>query len=104
MLFCSNHVDLGGIDLTDEAALEAELRALEGNTSSKSSKAEKSGSGLMDHLDTVAAGLEGLGESDGEDSDLSEGEEAELLGELEVCGERTEEMGGKGGVGGRRVE
>ena len=34
----------------------------------------------------MVAGLEGIGESDEEDKDLSEGEEAELLGELEVCG------------------
>ena len=72
------------------------MRALEGDTA----KAGKSSSELVDRLDTVVAGLEDVGESDGEDGDLSEGEEAELLGELEVCGEGVRERGvGGGGAG-----
>ena len=60
--------------------MEAELRALEGNTG----KTRKSSSDLVNRLDTVVAGLDDMGESDEEDKELSEGEEEELLGELQV--------------------
>lgn len=49
--------------------MEAELRALEGNTG----KTRKSSSDLVNRLDTVVAGLDDMGESDEEDKELSEG-------------------------------
>ena len=74
------------MDLTD-ADLEAELMALEGKSPGKGGKSPKSGgSGMMsmDELDNIVAGLDGMGEEEGEDEDMSDIDEDELLGELKV--------------------
>ena len=74
------HSGFGG---EDDAELEAELMALEGKSSGK--QAKKKG-GKMD-LDSLIAGANKIGEDveDDDEEDLSDIDDEELLGELQVC-------------------
>ena len=71
---------------TDDAELEAELLALEGKAPKKGGKSPKSGGKMsMDQLDKMVAGIQDVGEGDEDLSDMSDIDENELLGELQVC-------------------
>ena len=67
----------------DDDDLEAELLALEGKSSGKGGKKGKEGRMTLEQLDTMVAGLEGVGESGGEDEE----EEGDLSGDEELLGE-----------------
>ena len=78
-----------GLDLTDDADLEAELLALEGKSPGKKGKSPSSKKGVMsmEDVDKMMVGLGNIGEDDGDDDadvDVDEDDE-ELLGELRVC-------------------
>ena len=83
------HVHLTGLGGEDEDELEAELLAALGEKPSGKGKKKAESGGMTTHqLDSMIAGLKGIGEEEeGEedDEDLSDIDEEELLGELQVC-------------------
>ena len=76
-----------GLDIQDDADLEAELLALSGKSPGKKGKsASKKPMMSMQDMDKMMADLENIGEGDDDeegDGDLDEDDE-ELLGELQV--------------------
>ena len=65
--------------------MEAELLALEGKSPKKGGKSPKSGGKMsMGEVDKMVAGIQDIGEGDDDLSDLSDVDENELLGELQV--------------------
>ena len=74
------------LSLTDESELEAELLAMQGVSPSPGKGKQGGGKAPMsvEQINKMVAGIEGMGEGDDDLSDLSDLDENELLGELQV--------------------